>query len=252
MKHFVLFIATIASLVCIGCSSGNKKAEEAKTVGTSTSIDGDSTLYGLACDGCTDSVLVFLPGKGGDPVTYDIINATMKHRVIGKPKVGDWVAVILNGENPRKADMVIDLDELKGTWVELVKPTRREQVAALDLDEEAKHIQDSIGESLMKPVEIGFSLKRHYTAQPFGRRFRNTASDVESPVIFPSPKFYTEWHVINGKLVLSISERVRLEHSDSTKMMVVGHDTVDFILMTKDSLRLKFKDGERGYYRKNQ
>ena len=52
--------------------------------------------------------------------------------------------------------------------------------------------------------------------------------------------------------MLSISERVRLEHSDSTKMMVVGHDTVDFILMTKDSLRLKFKDGERGYYRKNQ
>ncbi|MBR1400341.1 MAG: hypothetical protein IJ562_01975 [Prevotella sp.] len=251
MKQFVLFIGAIAAFVCVGCSSRNQAPEENKTVGTSTSIEGDSTLYGLACDGCTDSVLVFLPGKGGDPVTYDIINATMKRRIIGKPKVGDWVAVILNGENPRKADMVIDLDELKGTWVELVMPTKREQIATLDVDPEAKRIQDSIVASLMKPIEIGFSLKRHYTAQPFGRRYRNTTSDEESPVVFPTPKFYTEWHVINGKLVLSISERVRMEHGDSTKMMVVGHDTIDFVLMTKDSLRLKFKDGERGFYRKN-
>ena len=41
-------------------------------VGTSTKIEGDSTRYGLACEGCTDSVLVFLPGTGGDPVTYNI------------------------------------------------------------------------------------------------------------------------------------------------------------------------------------
>lgn len=101
------------------CSSPPKQSDDTN-IGTSTKIEGDSTLYGLACEGCTDSVLVFLPGSGGDPVTYDIIDATLQGRVIGKPKTGDWVAVVLDSSNPKKGDMVINLDELKGQWVELV------------------------------------------------------------------------------------------------------------------------------------
>ena len=29
-----------------------------------------------------------------------------------------------------------------------------------------------------------------------------------------------------------------------------GHDTADFLLLTRDSLRLRFNDGEQGYSRK--
>ena len=250
MKDFCSFIMVIIAFLCFSCHNEPKVPAQDKTIGTSTNIEGDSTLYGLACDGCTDSVLVFLPGKGGDPITYDIIDATMHRKIIGKPKVGDWVAVILNGQDPEKADMVINLDELKGTWVEQKMPVERHRMVQSAVTPEEKMIQDSIIESLMKPIEIGFSLKRHYTAQPYGMRRRSANADKNSPVIFPSPKFYTEWHVFNGKLVLTIGDPRSLGKSDTSKQNVLGHDTIDFVLMTKDSLRLKHKDGERGYYRK--
>lgn len=111
-NNTILIIAAILALVS-GCGSKEEQKPE-KNVGLSTSIKGDSTLYGLACDGCTDSVLVFLSGKGGDPVTYDIIEARKRQRIIGHPSVGDWVCLIVNGKDKKKADLVIDLDQLKG------------------------------------------------------------------------------------------------------------------------------------------
>ena len=35
-------------------------------------LKGDHTVYGLACDGCSDSVIVVLRNEGGDPVRYNI------------------------------------------------------------------------------------------------------------------------------------------------------------------------------------
>lgn len=241
----IVIISIVIGLIA-ACHSQQPVDEEQVNVGTSTSIEGDSTLYGLACDGCTDTVLVFLPGKGGDPITYNILDATKKGRIIGRPTVGDWVAVILNKEDTMVADMVIDLDQLKGTWVELAYPTVKERAVEIAIDEEMKKIQDSLLQAMMKPVEMGFSLKRHYQAQTVGRQRRRTQKDDDSPVIYPEIKNYTQWHVINGQLVLTSQSRPL---SDSIKGEVVN-DTADFIFMTRDSLRIRFKEGEKGFYRK--
>ena len=132
MRQFTLLIIfAVGILVSTSCS--NKTEEPKKTVGTSTKIKGDSTLYGLACDGCTDSVLVFLSGQGGDPVNYNIIDASKNRKVIGRPQVGDWVCLIVNGTDKKKADLVINLDRLKGTWVNLEKPWLRMRLDAPSL-----------------------------------------------------------------------------------------------------------------------
>ena len=241
----IVIISIIIGLIA-ACHSQQPVDEEQVNVGTSTSIEGDSTLYGLACDGCTDTVLVFLPGKGGDPITYNILDATKKGRIIGRPTVGDWVAVILNKEDTMVADMVIDLDQLKGTWVELAYPTVKERIKEVAIDEEMQKHMDSLVQAMMKPVEMGFSLKRHYQAQAVGIRRNRTQIDEKSPVIFPEMKHYTKWHVINGRLVLTSQNR---SQNDSVSQEEVN-DTADFIFMTRDSLRLRFKDGEKGFYRK--
>lgn len=248
-NNTILLISAILVLLS-GCGTKEEQKPE-KTIGLSTSIEGDSTLYGLACDGCTDSVLVFLSGKGGDPVTYDIIDARKRQRIIGRPSVGDWVCLIVNGKDPKKADLVIDLDQLKGEWVNLEKPVRRKRADIGNipaLDEETKAELDSMLEEQMKPVEIGFALKRSYTAQPIGNQYsRNQSKD--SPVIYPTPKRYTEWHIYNGKLVLTEGRR----NLDNTRAVEEKpkSDTVDILMMIKDTLRIRYKDGtEKGYYRK--
>ena len=93
---------------------------------------------------------------------------------------------------------------------------------------------------------MGFSLKRHYQAQTVGRRRRSAQPDEDSPVIYPEIKNYIQWHVINGQLVLTSQNR---SQNDTVKGETVN-DTADFIFMTRDSLRLRFKEGEKGFYRK--
>ena len=67
MRNNILLLIAAILVLFSGCGTKEEQKPE-KTIGLSTNIEGDSTLYGLACDGCTDSVLVFLSGKGGDPV----------------------------------------------------------------------------------------------------------------------------------------------------------------------------------------
>lgn len=250
MRQFTLLIIfAVGILVSMSCS--NKTEEPKKTVGTSTKIKGDSTLYGLACDGCTDSVLVFLSGQGGDPVNYNIIDASKNRKVIGRPHVGDWVCLIVNGTDKKKADLVINLDRLKGTWVNLEKPWLRKRLDAPSLgnmDAETKHRIDSMIKIQLKPVEIGFALRRHYEARPVGLEYsRNKNQD--NPVVYPTPKFYTEWHIFNGKLVLT-EGALRMGNQRKVKTKYKS-DTVEIVMMLRDSLRIRYKDGkEKGFYRK--
>ena len=252
MRNSTLLL--LAALLVLLNACGNKEVKKPeKTIGLNTSIEGDSTLYGLACDGCTDSFLVFLSGKGGDPVTYDIIEARKRQRIIGHPKVGDWVCLIVNGTNKNKADLVIDLDELKGEWVYLEKPEKRQMInggTAIKMDKEAKAEMDSLIEKLMKPVEIGFALKRSYTAQPIGGQYSRNQNE-DSPVIFPVPKRYTEWHIFNGQLVLT-ERRRNYNDKEASSEEKAKSDTVDILMMIKDSLRIRYKDGTiKGYHRKS-
>jgi hypothetical protein len=47
-------------------------------------VKGDSMVYGLSCDGTSDSVVVIWPFTG-DPITLSTIDAKENGRIIGKP-----------------------------------------------------------------------------------------------------------------------------------------------------------------------
>ena len=77
MKRLIL-LAAAATLLTVACSTKQEQpatdvADDA--ISLKKNLPGDSALYGLACDGCTDSVIVLLPHDGSDPVTYDILKA---------------------------------------------------------------------------------------------------------------------------------------------------------------------------------
>jgi len=110
------------------------------------SLPGDSALYGLACDGCTDSVLVFLPYSGGDPDTFDIIECRQQRRILGRPHIGDALAVIVNPENRDEALWVINIGTLEGEWCYMVEPTLR------TIDGKKPPVPDSILKKIMIPV----------------------------------------------------------------------------------------------------
>ncbi len=247
----LLPLAVVAAAVLAGCSGNKGQDNDKNKTVTEVRLSGDSTFYGLACEGCTDSVIVVLPSDDSDPVTFNIIDAMRSRKVFGKPKIGDMMAVVIDKDNKKKANMVIDLDELKGTWVYLSKPKMRKHgpmggkpMAAPKPDPE----RDSMMKALMVPVEQGFKIKKNNTMEPVGMHFGSTSLTEENPVEYPQVKYYKEWNVLNGKLVLTegtieIGNRKR-------KKARPARDTVDIVLMMKDSLQLKFKNGVKSYYRK--
>ena len=148
-------------------------------------LEGDRSVYGLACEGCTDSVVVLLPEGGGDPVKYNVIEATRRRKVLGKLKTGDWICVVPNAKDSMVADIVVDLDQLRGIWCYIVMPKMR------DFEKMPKRLQtqlmnelsDSIKETFMIPREYGFYLKRHWVAQSVGYVQESNSLAEESPVV---------------------------------------------------------------------
>lgn len=250
MRQLTMLLLAMMALLTASCGDKAKTNDnQSDSLSTSAHAKGDSTLYGLACEGCTDSVLVFLPFIGGDPVTYDIIAATKHKKIIGHPETGDWVGIILNSTDKKKADMVIDLDQLKGTWVHQAMPKLREKKTAnVVMSDEEKAAQDSLIKAAMVPREQGFSLKRSSVAEPIGFVFSQNPND-ESPVEYPAVRMYSEWHVFNGKLLLTAGG-MKAPNGKKMHTNKVETDTIDFVFMTSDSLQLRFKDGVRNYYRK--
>lgn len=100
-KVFTLFI--LSAMVLMACEQKQPPAGEAtEPIDMHRNLyTGDSTLYGLVCDGCTDSILILLPFSGGDPDTFDIINAFHDRKIYGRPQTGDELAVILNPHGQR-------------------------------------------------------------------------------------------------------------------------------------------------------
>ena len=244
MNRYLFYLAAAVCLLTASCGNKNK-AEEKQTDTTNENV-GDSTLYGLACEGCTDSVLVFLSFNGGDPVTFDIIEAVRNKKVIGHPETGDWVGVVLNANDKKKADMVIDLDQLKGRWVYMAMPERNKEYSALTEKQFDTEAADSMFNRLMVPREQGFALKRSHLAEPIGSHFKRNDMKKD-PVVYPEVKFYSEWYINNGKLLLVALNPLSKQKD---KANITARDTAEFIFMMKDSLQLKFKDGIRSYYRK--
>ena len=246
----ILFIALLAAVLVSACGSSDKPEKEAgEPVNTHQNIPGDSARYGLACDGCTDSIIVLLPFSGEDPDTFDIIDAWQQHRVYGHPRIGDELAIVLNPEDPGEALMVINLETLANTWCYMVTPTLRNvenmpprmQRRMLN---DMRNLPDSLRKLWLTPREYSLQLKSDHTAMVRGGMRSQTTTDDMSPIEFPTPHRYTEWHLYNGRLIL---------HADtiggfSRKDEVPFTDTATIIMLHEDTLVLRIADTEQGYY----
>ena len=215
-------------------------------------LEGDSTIYGLACEGCSDSVVILLPGDGSDPVTYNIIDAHRHNRVMGRLKVGDWIGLMRNPADSTVADFVLNLDELKGTWCYVVMPKWRD---ASNMTPQAQAIleesmPDSVKKEFFVPREYGFSLKRQWTAQSVGY-VRKSPLEDQSPVVYPRLLYFTEWHILNCRLVMTSREYQKKDDSDEMELAGYRNDTCDVVFLSGDSLVLASDGESRGYYRRN-
>jgi hypothetical protein len=238
----------LAALLTTACSSKteSRPTEETDLISMEPAMLGDSTVYGLACDGCNDTILVFLPRQGGDPDTFNILNASKNHQVFGRPMIGDLVGVLTNRENQKVADKVINIEQLKGKWCYMVEPKLRE-IAGMPLSRlqgEQREEMDSMLREMLQPREFGVEIKSDYTARPIGM-IRSMTSDEESPVVYPPLKRYREWRIFNGRLILSEGARDSLGN-----ITVTNTDTAQLVLLHRDTLVLRFNEGEQGYYRK--
>lgn len=247
-NKYGLMALMLTMLIVAACSSkkDSGKTEEGDLISVEPSQPGDSTVYGLACDGCNDTILVFLPRQGGDPDTFNILNASKNHQVFGRPMIGDLVGVLTNRENQKVADMVINIEQLKGKWCYMVEPKLRE-IAGMPLSRlqgEMREEMDSMLRDLLQPREFGIEIKSDYTARPIGM-IRSMTSDEESPVVYPPLKRYREWRIFNGRLILSEGARDSLGN-----ITVTNTDTAQLVLLHRDTLVLRFNEGEQGYYRK--
>lgn len=236
------FIAAVAVMACSGHKAENTEEPKSEPM---IELKGDSTVYGLVCDGCTDSVLVMLPADMSDPVKYDIIDAFQAHNVFGKMRIGDRVAILLDPTDRQVVQQVVNLDDLKGTWSYEVMPQFRD-FASMSKRMQRRMMQnmpDSVKRTFLVPRQYGFTLKRENIATPVGLMPHENALDDESPVVYPEVPFYTEWHLWNGKLLL-----VRHEHmGPNPSKDHVRIDTAKILMLRPDTLVLQFAGHVQGY-----
>lgn len=233
----------LSVVLAAACGQRQTPEEDGEPISLYKNQPGDSTRYGLACDGCTDSIIVFLPYTDNDPDTFDIIEAQKRRSILGRPHIGDELAVVVNPLNQREALLVINLNQLQGQWSRMVLPTLRETVGTRP----ARQLPDSVLEKFMVPLEYGIRLKRDNTAFSTGGPRRQTTTDDMSPVEYPTVKYYTEWHIVNGRLVLKADTIPGLVDQPAPVS-----DTVDIRLLRGDTLVLRFADREMGFSRKQQ
>jgi len=245
------FFLLLTAILLFACGNKHNKMTEAPdsdAISLQKNVPGDSAIYGLACDGCTDSVLVFLPYSGGDPDTFDIITARQEHRIYGLLHIGDELAVILNPEDHEEALMVVNMEQLKGTWCYMVEPTLRspDNMPKRMQRRMMERIPDSVKRQMMTPREYSLRLKRDNTVMARGGVYRQTTTDDMSPVVYPDVKRYTEWHLYNGKLILKADTIAGFSKEGEVPTV----DTVAIQFLFGDSLVLRFPDHEQSYYRK--
>lgn len=243
---------TVTALLTIACGGqqGSKENKDAETDSLSLVLEGDSTVYGLACDGCTDTILVFLPinNTAGDPDTFNILNATRKHRVFGHLRIGDNVAVVRNQKDSTVADYVIDMENLRSTWCYQVLPTLRERadMQGKTTKQKVANLPDSIRELLSIPREYSLQIRGDQSVFTKGS-YRIPTDDEDNVVEYPIVKHYSQWFLYNGKLLLF---ETMLDSLNET--VVASIDTVQLELMDRDTLILRFNDGLRHYYREKE
>lgn len=245
MKKLPILIIALMTLFVAACA--DKVEGDKGAIDNDERVKGDHTIYGLACDGTSDSTLVLLPNEGGDPVSYDILNATRNKQIFGSLSIGDWVGLMVNPKNKKEATMVVDLDELKGTWtfqvIPKVKPT-----PTMTAEEAEAAMSDSMKAIYMVPREYGFTLKRHYQASPVGRIIKESTLNDDSPVTYPQVTVYTSWHIINGRLYL-YKDTVD-DNGKRIPQNKVGYDDGTFVYLGTNSMAALFGKKVMQYHRK--
>ena len=237
----VLFTVLSVVILTTACDKRQHKAAQSAVISTEQNKPGDSTRYGLACDGCTDSILVLLPYTGEDPDTFNIVTALEQHRIYGRPHIGDDMAIVLSKDSLGHpvVEMAINLATLRNTWCYQASPQLRPTAA-----QHMKVLPDSIMRKIMAPREYGFQLKRDHSVRTIGI-YRQ---DNMSPVEYPQVTYYKDWRIWNGRLILHADTVRGLGKED----IMPQSDTADICLLMPDSLVLRFADHEQSYYRKKQ
>ncbi len=255
MRKNAFFLAVaMTTALTMGCGGNKTDKQGSANDSVVTTLPGDSTIYGLACDGCNDTILVLLRDVTQDPDTFEILEASRNQLVFGHPRIGDQMAIVLEhadttGNHVKPvARMVVDIDKILGSWCYMVTPKLRKRA---DIDktmeqELLKKLPDSTLQRLLQPREYGFVLKNEHQAQPVGMIRTGNTTDDRSPVEYPTLKRYREWYLYNGHLILNETRRDSLG-----EQQLLNSDTADFVLLRRDSLVLRFSDGERSYYRKS-
>ena len=135
MKRTFFILFSLVLLIA-ACGHSDNNGDE-QTTGESLNqdtiarqLEGDSTIYGLACEGSNDSIIVILTSIENDPDTIDILEARINRRVFGRPEIGDQLAIMMNTQRKSVADIVINIDRLKGEWCYQVMPRLRRRVGA--------------------------------------------------------------------------------------------------------------------------
>lgn len=249
-KAFFLLILTMTLLYSCGNRQANVNEGEDMIGNTYYNLPGDSTRYGMACDGCTDSILVFMPVSCDRLDTFDIITARQQRRIFGRLHIGDELAIIVNPEDTFEVLTIINLDALRNTWAYLAYPKLRniDKMTQRMQRHMMERIPDSLKKQWLKPREYSLRLKRDHTAMALGGVHHQTTTDDMSPVEFPPIKRYTEWHIYNGHLILK-ADTIAGFTQEGHKPTI---DTVDIKMLRKDTLVLRFQDHEQAFYRKEQ
>ena len=242
-------LAIAACALAFGACIGEKQP---MPVNDDWRLEGDRTIYGLACEGCGDSTLVLLPTDGSDPIHFSIIEANKGGRVLGKPlTIGDRVCVVPNDTDSLRGDVVINIDRLKGIWCYMVMPRLRyhEDVSEKEKERLVKAMPDSVRDTYYISREYGFNMLSNWVAQSVGY-VREAALNAESPVVYPKLGFFTEWHIWNGNLIVTSGTPV---FDEEGKVIVSNfvNDTCRIDYLQGDSLVLSDQDGTRGYYRRH-
>lgn len=250
MKKIISLFILLMLIAACGQKPSLKRVQD-EAINMQQNEPGDSSIYGLVCDGCTDSILILLPYTGGDPDTFDIINAHETRQIYGRLRIGDDLAVVLNPEDKNEALMIINLEKLKGQWCYMVTPTlkRIDKMPPKMQRRMLERIPDSVKERLMQPREYGFRIKQGHAVQAIGGVRRDASADNMSPVEYPRQRRYREWKLYNGKLILK-TDSVRLPNT--TKRGAPEYDTAIIKQLRRDTLVLQFKDHEQTYYRKKE
>ena len=245
MKKILPLTLLACLTMMVGCFDNATEGDHG-AIDKSVNAKGDSTLYGLACDGTTDSAIVFLPNAGGNPDTFSILPAIRSQKVFGTPTTGDWVGLMLNPKNKHEALMVIDLDQLKGTWTYEVMPVLKKSNAMSEAEMEAQ-IPDSMRSLIFIPREYGFTLKRHSKAQGVGFVFQTGDAYTESLVEYPPVPHYTRWSIFNGRLVLTHDTvDAQMKRIPDNK---VQRTVAEFVFLKDDTMALNVGGKVIGFHR---